>query len=159
MLGQSHSHQPTAKSQLGHCLSCLLGLFWVVVGYLCCPYHMLLGLFYILPCQDAQSQQSATLYIYICLVACYTVHQRHFLLCLHFYLLMGPAGVLSSSPMVCAPLMAQSVEQMIADMHSAKKQGADVAEVRLDHINNFQPRQDLETILRNKPLPVLIVCR
>ncbi|KAG8648208.1 bifunctional 3-dehydroquinate dehydratase/shikimate dehydrogenase, chloroplastic [Manihot esculenta] len=120
---------------------------------------MLLGLFYILPCQYAQSQQSTTLYIYICLVACYTVHQRHFLLCLHFYLLMGPAGVLSSSPMVCAPLMAQSVEQMIADMHSAKKQGADVAEVRLDHINNFQPRQDLETILRNKPLPVLIVCR
>lgn len=55
--------------------------------------------------------------------------------------------------------MAQSVEQMVSDMYQAKAQGADVVEVRLDYIKNFQPRQDLETILRNKPLPVLIVYR
>jgi 3-dehydroquinate dehydratase/shikimate dehydrogenase len=61
--------------------------------------------------------------------------------------------------MVCAPLMAQSVEQMVIDMHSAKAQGADVVEVRLDCINKFQPSQDLETIIRNKPLPVIIVYR
>ncbi|XP_058002784.1 bifunctional 3-dehydroquinate dehydratase/shikimate dehydrogenase, chloroplastic [Hevea brasiliensis] len=72
---------------------------------------------------------------------------------------MGRAGALSSSPMLCAPLMAQSVEQMITDMHRAKTQGADVVEVRLDYLKNFQPRQDLETILRNKPLPVVIVYR
>ncbi|KAJ6737509.1 SHIKIMATE DEHYDROGENASE [Salix viminalis] len=61
--------------------------------------------------------------------------------------------------MVCAPLMARSVEQMVIDMHSAKAQGADVVEVRLDYINKFQPGQDLETIIRNKPLPVIIVYR
>ncbi|KDP23587.1 hypothetical protein JCGZ_23420 [Jatropha curcas] len=55
--------------------------------------------------------------------------------------------------------MAQSVEQMVRDMYSAKSQGADVVEVRLDYIKNFQPGQDLETILRKKPLPVIIVYR
>ncbi|KAJ6996139.1 bifunctional 3-dehydroquinate dehydratase/shikimate dehydrogenase [Populus alba x Populus x berolinensis] len=72
---------------------------------------------------------------------------------------MGSVGVLTNSVMVCAPLMAESVEQMVIDMHSAKAQGADVVEVRLDCINEFQPSQDLETIIRNKPLPVIIVYR
>ncbi|CAK7340836.1 unnamed protein product [Dovyalis caffra] len=72
---------------------------------------------------------------------------------------MGRVGVLTNSVMVCAPLMAQSVEQMVIDMQSARAQGADVVEVRLDYINNLQPRKDLETIIRNKRLPVIIVCR
>ncbi|KAB5556305.1 hypothetical protein DKX38_007214 [Salix brachista] len=69
------------------------------------------------------------------------------------------AGAFKNSAMVCAPLMARSVEQMVIDMHSAKAQGADVVEVRLDYIHDFQPGQDLETIIRNKPLPVIIVYR
>lgn len=55
--------------------------------------------------------------------------------------------------------MAQSIEQMVSQMHQAKAQGADMVEIRLDCIDNFQPRNDLETILRNKPLPVLTVYR
>jgi len=73
--------------------------------------------------------------------------------------LMGRAGILTNSTMVCAPLMARSVEQMVIDMQSAEAQGADAVEVRLDYINSFQPSQDLETIIRNKPLPVIIVYR
>ena len=61
--------------------------------------------------------------------------------------------------MVCAPLMARSVEQMVVDMQSAEAQGADAVEIRLDCIDSFQPSQDLETIIRNKPLPVIIVYR
>ncbi|KAI5566542.1 hypothetical protein BDE02_13G027600 [Populus trichocarpa] len=72
---------------------------------------------------------------------------------------MGRAGILANSTMVCAPLMARSVEQMVIDMQSAEAQGADAVEVRLDYINSFQPSQDLETIIRNKPLPVIIVYR
>ncbi|KAF5453933.1 hypothetical protein F2P56_023642 [Juglans regia] len=72
---------------------------------------------------------------------------------------MGSIGMLNNSTLICAPLMAQSVEQMVSDMYEAKAQGADVVEVRLDCIKNFQPRQDLQTILRKKPLPVLIVYR
>ncbi|KAF5739510.1 hypothetical protein HS088_TW12G00716 [Tripterygium wilfordii] len=72
---------------------------------------------------------------------------------------MGNVGVLNDHRMICSPLMAQSVEQMVSDMHRAKAQGADLVEVRLDYINNFQPFPDLEIILKNKPLPVLIVYR
>ncbi|XP_062144759.1 bifunctional 3-dehydroquinate dehydratase/shikimate dehydrogenase, chloroplastic-like [Alnus glutinosa] len=72
---------------------------------------------------------------------------------------MGSVGILENSTLICAPLVAQSVEQMVIDMKQAKAEGADVVEVRLDYIKNFQPRQDLEIILRNKPLPVIIVYR
>ena len=72
---------------------------------------------------------------------------------------MGRAGILTNSTMVCAPLMARSVEQMVVDMQSAEAQGADAVEIRLDCIDSFQPSQDLETIIRNKPLPVIIVYR
>ncbi|XP_060667918.1 bifunctional 3-dehydroquinate dehydratase/shikimate dehydrogenase, chloroplastic isoform X4 [Ziziphus jujuba] len=64
-----------------------------------------------------------------------------------------------TSTMICAPLTAQSVEQMVSDMRKAKAQGADLVEIRLDCIENFLPHKDLEIILRNKPLPVLIVFR
>jgi 3-dehydroquinate dehydratase/shikimate dehydrogenase len=72
---------------------------------------------------------------------------------------MGSVGILENSTLICAPLVAQSVEQMVIDMKQAKAEGADVVEVRLDYMKNFQPRQDLEIILRNKPLPVIIVYR
>ncbi|KAF3454389.1 hypothetical protein FNV43_RR04836 [Rhamnella rubrinervis] len=61
--------------------------------------------------------------------------------------------------MICAPLTAQSVEQMVSDMIQAKAQGADLVEVRLDYIKDFRPHKDLQVILRNKPLPVIIVYR
>ncbi|KAK6140374.1 hypothetical protein DH2020_025885 [Rehmannia glutinosa] len=61
--------------------------------------------------------------------------------------------------MICAPLMAQSVEQMLIEMHQAKMQGADVVEIRLDCINNFEPWRDLKLLLENKPIPVVVVCR
>lgn len=72
---------------------------------------------------------------------------------------MGTVGIFDRSTLICAPLVAQSVEQMVIDMKQAKAEGADVVEVRLDYIKNFQPRQDLEIILGNKPLPVMIVYR
>ncbi|GMN25216.1 hypothetical protein TIFTF001_000856 [Ficus carica] len=64
-----------------------------------------------------------------------------------------------SSTMICAPLMAETIEKMVIQMHQAKAQGADVVEIRLDCVLDFQPRNDLETILRNKPLPVIFVFR
>ncbi|KAL0429483.1 UNVERIFIED_CONTAM: Bifunctional 3-dehydroquinate dehydratase/shikimate dehydrogenase, chloroplastic [Sesamum radiatum] len=59
--------------------------------------------------------------------------------------------------MICAPLMAESVEQMLSGMHQAKTEGADVVEIRLDCITNFQPHRDLKLLLENKPLPVVVV--
>ncbi|TKY61439.1 Bifunctional 3-dehydroquinate dehydratase/shikimate dehydrogenase [Spatholobus suberectus] len=75
---------------------------------------------------------------------------------------MGSNEVWKHSMMVCAPITTQqsaSVEQIVNDMHQAKAEGADIVEVRLDHITNFNPLRDLKIILQNKPLPVLIVNR
>ncbi|OIT28748.1 PREDICTED: bifunctional 3-dehydroquinate dehydratase/shikimate dehydrogenase, chloroplastic-like [Nicotiana attenuata] len=72
---------------------------------------------------------------------------------------MGSVGLLKNSAMVCAPLMAPSVEQLVHGMLQAKAQGADLVEIRLDGINNFQPQKDLQLLLNNNPLPVLIVYR
>lgn len=72
---------------------------------------------------------------------------------------MGVVKITKNTTMICAPLMAQSVEQILSNMYQAKAEGADVVEIRLDCINNFQPRKDLEIILKKKPLPVLIVYR
>ncbi|XP_011078708.1 bifunctional 3-dehydroquinate dehydratase/shikimate dehydrogenase, chloroplastic-like [Sesamum indicum] len=70
---------------------------------------------------------------------------------------MGRAGFSKNSRMICAPLMAESVEQMLSDMHQAKMEGADVVEIRLGCISNFQPHRDLKLLLENKPLPVVVV--
>ncbi|PIN06543.1 Pentafunctional AROM protein [Handroanthus impetiginosus] len=66
-------------------------------------------------------------------------------------------GFSKNSRMICAPLMGQSVEQMLNGMHQAKFEGADVVEIRLDCISNFQPFRDLKLLLENKPLPVVVV--
>ncbi|WCJ38307.1 Shikimate dehydrogenase (NADP(+)) [Euphorbia peplus] len=73
---------------------------------------------------------------------------------------MGSVGVLNSSAlMVCAPLMSESVEQIVSEMYSAKTQGADLVEIRLDQLKDFQPLKHLHFILQNKPLPLLFVYR
>lgn len=72
---------------------------------------------------------------------------------------MGVVNITKNTTMICAPLMAQSVEQVLSNMYQAKAEGADVVEIRLDCISNFQPGKDLEIILTKKPLPVLIVYR
>ncbi|GMI84601.1 MATERNAL EFFECT EMBRYO ARREST 32, EMBRYO DEFECTIVE 3004 [Hibiscus trionum] len=68
-------------------------------------------------------------------------------------------GFLKTSTMICAPLMAESVEQMVEDVKQAKAEGAQLVEIRLDHINNFQPHRHLQIILKNKPLPLILVYR
>ncbi|KAL4341047.1 hypothetical protein GQ457_08G013650 [Hibiscus cannabinus] len=68
-------------------------------------------------------------------------------------------GFVKNPKMACAPLMAESVEQMVEEMKQAKAQGAQLVEIRLDHINNFQPHRHLQIILKNKPLPAIIVYR
>ncbi|KAL3516187.1 hypothetical protein ACH5RR_023089 [Cinchona calisaya] len=72
---------------------------------------------------------------------------------------MGSVGFLKNSTTICAPVMAESVEEMLKDMKVAKAEGADAVEIRLDCIKGFQPRRDLEILLRNKPLPVITVFR
>ncbi|XP_061349471.1 bifunctional 3-dehydroquinate dehydratase/shikimate dehydrogenase, chloroplastic-like [Gastrolobium bilobum] len=64
-----------------------------------------------------------------------------------------------NSTLICAPIIANSVEQMVSQISKAKELGADLVEARLDFLKNFNPSQHLQTIIENRPLPILITYR
>ncbi|KAK8946981.1 hypothetical protein KSP39_PZI007122 [Platanthera zijinensis] len=66
---------------------------------------------------------------------------------------------MAGATLVCVPLVAKSVEQMVSDMATAKARGADVVEIRLDHLTNFEPSRDLVFLLRECHLPSLVTYR
>ncbi|XP_057957467.1 bifunctional 3-dehydroquinate dehydratase/shikimate dehydrogenase, chloroplastic-like isoform X3 [Malania oleifera] len=68
-------------------------------------------------------------------------------------------GDRKNSTLICVPLMAATVDQMVIDMVKAKDVGADLVEVRLDCLETFSPRQDLQTLIRDCPLPTLFTYR
>ncbi|KAM3752850.1 hypothetical protein ACB098_03G049200 [Castanea mollissima] len=68
-------------------------------------------------------------------------------------------GIRRSSTQICAPVMAETVDQMLLLMRKAKELGADLVEVRIDFLKNFSPRQDLEILIKQSPLPTLITYR
>ncbi|KAG4111425.1 hypothetical protein ERO13_D13G103600v2 [Gossypium hirsutum] len=72
---------------------------------------------------------------------------------------MGSTGILKNPTMICAPLMGETVEQMVKEMKQAKAEGSHLLEIRLDHITNFHPHHHLPAILDNKPLPLIILYR
>ncbi|PIA44593.1 hypothetical protein AQUCO_01700294v1 [Aquilegia coerulea] len=72
---------------------------------------------------------------------------------------MGSLGMTKNSTMICVALEGQSVKQIVYEMIEAKTQGADLVEIRLDYIKDFQPSRDLEILLKDKPLPVVVVYR
>ncbi|CAL9120544.1 unnamed protein product [Musa textilis] len=61
--------------------------------------------------------------------------------------------------LVCVPLVAKTVEQMVAEMAAARARAADLVEIRLDHLAVFHPRRDLQLLLKNRPLPALVTYR
>ncbi|KAI5074116.1 hypothetical protein GOP47_0010077 [Adiantum capillus-veneris] len=60
---------------------------------------------------------------------------------------------------LCAPLVAKSAEEMREQMHLAHLQGADIVELRLDHIAHFNPLVDLPLLLKDRPLPAIVTYR
>jgi len=61
--------------------------------------------------------------------------------------------------LVCVPLVARTVEEMVADAAAAAAAGSDLVELRLDFIQGFRPREHLPQLLRGCPLPVLVTYR
>ncbi|KAL5712828.1 hypothetical protein ACHQM5_014957 [Ranunculus cassubicifolius] len=61
--------------------------------------------------------------------------------------------------MICVQIMSESVKEIVDEMVEAKMQGADLVEIRLDYIKDFQPMDDLKIILTDKQLPVQVVYR
>lgn len=68
-------------------------------------------------------------------------------------------GMRSSPTLLCTPLMGTTVDQMLIEMRKAKEVGADVVEIRLGCLRNFNPHQDLEILIKRSPLPTLVTCR
>lgn len=61
--------------------------------------------------------------------------------------------------LICVPIMADTVDQMVTLMHKAKSSGGDLVEVRLDHLKSFNPSVDIETVIKQSPLPTLFTYR
>ncbi|GAB2287366.1 hypothetical protein Dimus_021746 [Dionaea muscipula] len=62
--------------------------------------------------------------------------------------------------LICAPVMADSVDEMLVQILKAKAQGADLVELRLDYLKRFSPDQeDLEVLIKRSSLPTLVTFR
>ena len=68
-------------------------------------------------------------------------------------------GAQRNSTLICVPIMAESVDQMLVQMRKAKELGGDLVEVRVDFLKNFIPRQDLDILIKQAPLPTLVTFR
>lgn len=51
------------------------------------------------------------------------------------------------------------MREMLFQMQLAKDSGADIAELRVDHIIGFNPELDLAVLLKDRPLPVIVTPR
>lgn len=51
------------------------------------------------------------------------------------------------------------MDQMLLNVKKAKEKGADLVELRLDFLKNFNPDYDLEVLIRNSCLPTLVTFR
>ena len=60
---------------------------------------------------------------------------------------------------ICAAITADTVVLMQTQMRQAKDAGADIAELRVDHVKAFRPDVDMATLLTDRPLPVIVTCR
>ena len=61
--------------------------------------------------------------------------------------------------LICVPLTATTVVEMRSQMDMAKGNGADVVELRVDHLSEFDVSADLPALLSARPLPVIVTAR
>lgn len=55
--------------------------------------------------------------------------------------------------------MGESVDKMVVDMGKANACGADLVEIRLDSLKNFDPHENLKTLIKESPVPTLFTYR
>ncbi|KAK6803546.1 hypothetical protein RDI58_001330 [Solanum bulbocastanum] len=72
---------------------------------------------------------------------------------------MEDEAMRKNQTLICAPIMADSVDQMLILMQKAKISGADLVEVRVDSLKSFNPRPDIDTLIKQCPLPTLFTYR
>ncbi|KAJ7980194.1 Bifunctional 3-dehydroquinate dehydratase/shikimate dehydrogenase, chloroplastic [Quillaja saponaria] len=65
----------------------------------------------------------------------------------------------NNTTLICVPIMGEAIAKMMVDMDKAKANGADLIEIRLDSLKNFNPYEDLKVLIKESPLPTLITYR
>ncbi|XVE82036.1 hypothetical protein DITRI_Ditri15bG0114500 [Diplodiscus trichospermus] len=68
-------------------------------------------------------------------------------------------GMRKNPTLICAPIMADSIDKMVIDMAKAKASTADLVEIRLDTLKSFNPCEDLQVLIKECPLPTLFTYR
>lgn len=62
--------------------------------------------------------------------------------------------------LICAPIMAATVDDMLVDIGRAERLGADVVEIRLDYLKEFDDlRKEIGVLIEGSTLPTLITYR
>ncbi|CAN8260283.1 unnamed protein product [Cochlearia groenlandica] len=71
----------------------------------------------------------------------------------------GSQEIVKNPSLICAPVMADSIDKMVIETCKAQELGADLVEIRLDSLKDFNPLEDLKTIINKSPLPTLFTYR
>ncbi|XP_030551132.1 bifunctional 3-dehydroquinate dehydratase/shikimate dehydrogenase, chloroplastic isoform X2 [Rhodamnia argentea] len=72
---------------------------------------------------------------------------------------MDSGAVKKNTTLICAPVMAGTVKEMVTQLDEAKSSGAELVEIRLDSLKNFSPHEDLKTLIKASALPTLFTYR
>ncbi|KAJ6771014.1 hypothetical protein OIU74_017452 [Salix koriyanagi] len=72
---------------------------------------------------------------------------------------MASGGARKNPTLICTPIMADSADRMVILMAEAKSMGADLVEIRLDSLKDFNPNSDIKTLILHSPLPTLFTYR
>ncbi|KDD72891.1 type I 3-dehydroquinase, partial [Helicosporidium sp. ATCC 50920] len=64
-----------------------------------------------------------------------------------------------TSTKLCVALTGSSVEEQVGQAHAAKARGADLVEIRLDYLDEFEPSTHVAELLQACPLPSIVTCR
>ncbi|KAI4317661.1 hypothetical protein L6164_025512 [Bauhinia variegata] len=73
--------------------------------------------------------------------------------------IMGSGEIRNNATLICVPIMAESIEKMKIDIDKAKASGGDLVEIRLDSLKSFNPNEDINTLIKESPLPKLFTYR
>ncbi|KAL2345741.1 hypothetical protein Fmac_007026 [Flemingia macrophylla] len=71
----------------------------------------------------------------------------------------GGGEVGNNATLLCTPLVGTTLPQMLIQMRRANEIGADMVEIRLDYLRSFNPTHDLQTLIKESPLPTIITYR
>jgi len=64
-----------------------------------------------------------------------------------------------SKTLLCTSLTASTVSGMLSEAKEAVAASADIVELRLDYLQDFNPEKDLKMLLDNCPLPSVVTYR